>query len=123
MSFIQATLINGFAFFLPSIVYQLGFSTNVTRLLSAGPFAVACLGENSSKRDMSPGLFTAYSSTGPPVTLITAFLSDHYELRGITAAIVSMLSVAGFALFLGNVLCLNEDFFSGGHMLIRRRRK
>jgi MFS family permease len=108
MSFIQATLINGFAFFLPSIVYQLGFSPNVTQLLSAGPFAVPCLGENSSKHYMSPGLFTAYSSTGPPVTLITAFLSDHYEFRGITAAIVS---VAGFALFLGDVLCLNEDSF------------
>ena len=111
MAFIQATMLYGLAFFLPSIVYQLGFSANVTQLLSAGPSAAGCLGEICSKWDISPGLFTAYSSTALPVTLIAAFLSDRYESRGITAAIVSMLSVVGFALFLGNVLCLNEDSF------------
>jgi hypothetical protein len=111
MAFIHSTMTSGFSFFLPSIVKQLGFSPKVTQLLSAGPSAAGALGENCSKCDISPGLFTAYSSNGPPVTLMTAFLSDRYESRGITAATVTMLAVAGFALYLGNVLCLNEISF------------
>ena len=51
----------------------------------------------------------AYLLLIPSVTLLAAFLSDRYESRGITAAIVSMLAIAGFSLFLGNVLCLNHD--------------
>jgi hypothetical protein len=39
------------------------------------------------------------------VTLISAYLSDRYESRGITAALVSLLAVVGYALYLGNVLC------------------
>ena len=92
---------SGFAFFLPSIVNQLGFSPDVTQLLSAGPFTAGFLGENRS--------LTCYYLTRlirlliPPVTLLTAFCSDRYESRGITAALVSMLAVAGFSLYLGNV--------------------
>jgi hypothetical protein len=53
----------------------------------------------------------AYSLLILPVTLLAAFLSDRYESRGITFDLISMLSVVGFAVHLGNVLCLNEDFF------------
>ena len=53
----------------------------------------------------------AYSLLIPPVCLLTAFLSDRSESRGITAALVSMLAVVGFSLYLGNLLCLNEDSF------------
>ena len=44
MSFMNGTMIYGFAYFLPSIVKQLGFSSNKTQLLSVGPFAVGFLG-------------------------------------------------------------------------------
>jgi predicted MFS family arabinose efflux permease len=35
------------------------------------------------------------------VTIISAFWSDRYESRGITTALISLLGVAGFALYLG----------------------
>jgi len=78
MFFMIGTTLYGLALFLPSIVSQLGFSPNKTQLLSVGPFAA--------------GFF---------VTLFSAFWSDRYELRGITTALVSLLAVAGFALYLG----------------------
>jgi len=76
--FMSGTMLYGLAYFLPSIVDQLGFSSNKTELLSVGPFAV--------------GFF---------VTLISAYLSDRYESRGITVALVSLLAVVGYALYLG----------------------
>ena len=46
------------------------------------------------------------------VTLISAYLSDRHESRGITVALVSVLAVVGFALYLGNVLCcLKSNIF------------
>jgi hypothetical protein len=65
--------------------------------------------------------FQAYSLLIPPVALLTAFLSDRYESRGITLALISLPAVAGFALYLGNVPCLNKDSFLDIHMLFRRR--
>jgi len=78
MFFMGGTALYGLALFLPSIVSQLGFSPNKTQLLSVGPFAA--------------GFF---------VTIITAFLSDRYQSRGIANALVALLAVAGFALYLG----------------------
>jgi MFS family permease len=78
MFFMVGTMLYGLALFLPSIVSQLGFSPNKTQLLSVGPFAA--------------GFF---------VTIISAFWSDRYESRGVTTALVSLLAVVGFALFLG----------------------
>ena len=45
MSFMGGSMLYGLAFFLPSMVKQLGFSPNVTQLLSAGPFAAGYIGE------------------------------------------------------------------------------
>ena len=45
------------------------------------------------------------------MTLISAYLSDHYESRGITVSLVSVLAVVGFALFLGNVFCARIRYF------------
>ena len=44
MSFMNGTMLYGLAYFLPTIVKQLGFSNNKTQLLSVGPFAVGFLG-------------------------------------------------------------------------------
>jgi len=71
-------MVYGLAYFLPSIVKQLGFSSNKTQLLSVGPFAAGFL-----------------------VTLLSAYLSDRYESRGKTIALVSVLAVVGYALYLG----------------------
>ncbi|KAF8817611.1 MFS general substrate transporter [Phlegmacium glaucopus] len=77
MFFLGGTLLYGLAFFLPSIVSQLGFSPNKTQLLTVGPFA-----------------------TGALVTLISAFWSDRYKTRGIPAVLITILAVAGYALYL-----------------------
>ena len=45
MMFMTGMMGYGLAIFLPSIVNQLGFSPNVTQLLSAGPFMVGYIGE------------------------------------------------------------------------------
>ena len=44
MFFMIGTTLYGLAFFLPSIVDQLGFGANKTQLLSVGPFVVGFLG-------------------------------------------------------------------------------
>ena len=48
MAFIHSTMDSGLSLFLPSIVEGLGFSRNVTQLLSAGPFAAGSVGEDCS---------------------------------------------------------------------------
>uniref|UniRef100_A0A8H7Y4K6 Major facilitator superfamily (MFS) profile domain-containing protein n=2 Tax=Psilocybe cubensis TaxID=181762 RepID=A0A8H7Y4K6_PSICU len=75
--FMLGTTLYGLALFLPSIVNQLGFSPNKSQLLSVGPFAA--------------GFF---------ITFLVAYLSDKYNSRGIPSAIVSMLAVIGFAVYL-----------------------
>ena len=64
-------------------------SPNLTQLLSAGPFAAGSFGENCSKRNISPGLFAAYSSSYTTCPILVGLL-------------------------LGIVLCLNEDSFLDG---------
>jgi hypothetical protein len=103
MFFMAGTMLYGLALFLPSIVSQLGFSRTKTQLLSVGPFAAGFFGErfvSEARLDLSQG-----SSLVALVTIISAFLSDRYESRGITAALISLLAVVGFALYLGNSFC------------------
>lgn len=45
MLFMDGTMLYGLAFFLPSIVNQLGFSPVNSQLLSAGPFAAGFFGK------------------------------------------------------------------------------
>ncbi|KAF7982450.1 hypothetical protein HWV62_28599 [Athelia sp. TMB] len=75
--FFLGTTLFGLALFLPTIVGELGFSPNRTQLLSVGPFA------------------TAFA-----VTLITAYLSDRYKSRGVPIALISLLAVIGYAIYL-----------------------
>ena len=51
--FMTGMMAYGLAFFLPSIVNQLGFSTTHTQLLSVGPFAAAFFGECLLKLNIS----------------------------------------------------------------------
>ena len=100
MFFMVGTMLYGLALFLPSIVSQLGFSSTKTQLLSVGPFAAGFFGEwfvSRKKNDVSILL-----SLIAIVTIISAFWSDRYESRGITTALISLLGVGGFALYLGN---------------------
>lgn len=50
INFLGGTNLFGLALFLPSIVSQLGYSSNRTQLLSVGPFAVGFVGE----QDLQP---------------------------------------------------------------------
>ncbi|KAF9529639.1 MFS general substrate transporter [Crepidotus variabilis] len=78
MFFLVGTTLYGLALFLPSIVAQLGYSKNRTQLLSVGPFA-----------------------GGFVVTVLSAIISDRLENRGLVAAAISLLAVAGYAMSLG----------------------
>jgi len=75
--YMTGTLLYGQALFLPSIVDELGFSSNKTQLLSVGPFAV--------------GFF---------VTLAGAVFSDRMQSRAIPTAVITCLAVAGLAIYL-----------------------
>lgn len=104
MFFMVGTMLFGLALFLPSIVNQLGFSPNRTQLLSVGPFAAGFFGKVFfvlfPKCDkVSKAVFCFFL-----VILLSTYLSDRYESRGIATALASMLSVAGFSLYLGNDL-------------------
>jgi len=76
-AFMNGTCLYGLALFLPSIVRELGFSRNKTQLLSVGPFA-----------------------TGFVVILISSYLSDRYQSRGIAIVLISILAIAGYSIYL-----------------------
>ena len=48
------------------------------------------------------------------VSLIAAYLSDHYESRGIATALILLLAIAGFALFLGTFSVLESGILMLG---------
>jgi sugar phosphate permease len=75
--FVNGTSLFGLANFAPSIVKSMGYEGTKTQLFTVPPFAIA---------------FVA--------TMISAYAADRYKARGITAMITSLLSIAGFALFL-----------------------
>ncbi|GJE85450.1 MFS general substrate transporter [Phanerochaete sordida] len=77
--FFNGTTLAGLAYFTPSIVAGLGYAGNRAQLMSVPPFAVAFV-----------------------LSLATSFLSDHFGRRGLTIALLAVLSTAGFALFLGS---------------------
>ena len=54
--------------------------------------------------------------TVPSVTLIAAFLSDRYRSRGAVVISVSILGIAGFAVFLCNVALLIHASFLTSHV-------
>ena len=120
ISFMVGMLLYGLALFLPSIVNQLGFSPNNSQLLSVGPFVGGFIGERFvPKCDVS---LKSSPPPAPPVSLLSAYLSDHYESRGFTSAVLVLLPVAGFALYLGNTSVLVSGYFDD-RLLSRCRTK
>jgi predicted MFS family arabinose efflux permease len=75
--FMIGTTLYGLALFLASIVNQLGFSATRTQLLSVGPFAA--------------GFF---------VTLLAAYLSDRHKTRAIPIAMLAVIAVIGYGVYL-----------------------
>ncbi|KAK7056659.1 hypothetical protein VNI00_002376 [Paramarasmius palmivorus] len=75
--YMLGTTLYGLALFLPSIVNQLGFTPNQSQLLSVGPFAAGFM-----------------------VTMVSAYWSDKKQARAIPSALISMIAVAGYALYL-----------------------
>jgi len=70
--------------FAPSIIQGLGFTAAKAQLMSVPPFAVAFV-----------------------VAIISAYISDRFQCRGIVSIVSSLFCVIGFAMFLGK-LCLSE---------------
>ena len=108
MVFMVGMMSYGLAVFLPSIVNQLGFSPNTTQLLSVGPFMTGFIGECFFKAR----LIKAYSLLISPVSLTSAFFSDRYAKRGVVIILVTILAVAGFALFLSDVAFFFNSYAS-----------
>jgi predicted MFS family arabinose efflux permease len=75
--FVNGTSLFGLANFAPSIVKSMGYEDTKTQLITVPPFAIA---------------FVA--------TMISSYAADRYKARGITAMCTSLLSIAGFAMFL-----------------------
>ncbi|EIW77869.1 MFS general substrate transporter [Coniophora puteana RWD-64-598 SS2] len=74
--FFMGTTLYGLAYFEPVIVQGLGYAGNHAQLMSAPPFAVAFV-----------------------LSIITAFTSDRFGRRGLTAICFSILATIGFAMF------------------------
>ncbi|KAI0135937.1 MFS general substrate transporter [Hypoxylon sp. NC0597] len=70
-----------FSLFLPSIIQELGWGTNVVRaqLLSVPPYAAAAV-----------------------LTVVIGFIADRTRQRGLCNIIVSLIGVAGFSMLLGS---------------------
>ncbi|KAG6379676.1 major facilitator superfamily domain-containing protein [Boletus reticuloceps] len=76
MSFLSGALLIGLAYFEPTIVAGLGFAGNHAQLMSVPPYAVTFV-----------------------LSIISAFVSDHFQCRGYVVILCSLLQVIGFSIF------------------------
>ena len=76
LMFVSGTVLFGLAYFTPSIVQGLGYSPIRTQLMTVPPFAVAFF-----------------------MTLIIAWLADHYKQRGLWALVTGVISLVGLIMF------------------------
>ncbi|KAF8559767.1 MFS general substrate transporter [Imleria badia] len=74
--FFNGTTLYGLAYFEPTIVAGLGYAGNRAQLMSVPPFATAFV-----------------------CSIISAFVSDRYRCRGLTAIFFSILGLIGFSMF------------------------
>ncbi|EKM58174.1 uncharacterized protein PHACADRAFT_252274 [Phanerochaete carnosa HHB-10118-sp] len=77
--FFNGSTLSGLAYFAPSIVASLGYTKNQAQLMSVPPFAVSFV-----------------------LSIVTSFLSDFYGRRGLTITFFALISIVGFAMFLGS---------------------
>ncbi|KAF5337619.1 hypothetical protein D9758_014928 [Tetrapyrgos nigripes] len=77
--FLDGCILYSLAYFSPSVIQGLGFTAAKAQLMSVPPFAVAFV-----------------------VAMISAYISDRFQCRGITTIVTSILCVIGFAMFLGS---------------------
>ena len=68
-----------FSLFLPTIVAQLGYTSNQAQLMSVPPYACAAV-----------------------MTILVGYFADRYKQRGIFNITISLIGVAGFAMQLGS---------------------
>ncbi|KAI6030199.1 major facilitator superfamily domain-containing protein [Pisolithus marmoratus] len=76
VTFFGGTLLFGLAFFEPTIVAGLGYTGNRAQLMSVPPFVLAFL-----------------------ASIISAFVSDRYSCRGLTAIFFAIWCIIGFSMF------------------------
>ncbi|KAJ3910154.1 major facilitator superfamily domain-containing protein [Lentinula edodes] len=77
--FLDGVVLYSLAYFAPSIIQGLGYTAAKAQLMTVPPFAV-----------------------GFVVAMISAFISDRYQCRGLIVIVSSLFCVIGFAMFLGS---------------------
>ncbi|KAH9023853.1 MFS general substrate transporter [Lactarius pseudohatsudake] len=77
--FFDGTMIYGLANFTPTIVNALGHSPNYTQLLTVPPYACSFV-----------------------FSIVSAYFCDKYKNRSVMATVCALISVAGYAMFLGS---------------------
>ena len=97
MGFLVGSMANGLAFFLPTIVSELGFSATHTQLLSVAPFATGFVCEYILFL-----LLRVINSILPIIgTNLVSYLSDKYRTRAIPICFCAIISTIGYIIFLG----------------------
>jgi len=93
---INGTCLFGLALFLPSIVSELGIRHNYL-VLGHSPWGFRCVCSlNLSREHYLNGSFLNL------VILISSYVSDRYQSRGIAVTLITTLAVAGYSIHLGN---------------------
>ena len=98
MGFLVGSMANGLAFFLPTIVSELGFSATHTQLLSVAPFATGFVCEYILF------LLLRFVNTIIPTigTNLVSYLSDKCQTRAIPICFCAIISAIGYIIFLGS---------------------
>ena len=97
MGFLVGSMANSLAFFLPTIVSELGFSATHTQLLSVAPFATGFVCEYILF------LLLRFVNTIIPTigTNLVSYLSDKCQTRAIPICFCAIISAIGYIIFLG----------------------
>ena len=97
IGFFIGSMAYGLAFFLPTIISELGFSATHTQLLSVAPSATGFI-----CKYISFLLLQAVNATLPTVdTNLVSYLSDKYQTRAIPICFCAVISAIGYIIFLG----------------------
>ena len=97
IGFFFGSVAYGLAFFLPTIISELGFSATHTQLLSVAPFATGFVCEYILF------LLLRFVNTIIPTigTNLVSYLSDKCQTRAIPICFCAVISAIGYIIFLG----------------------